>query len=150
MEIFGYAIGVVGLVIGILSWIRPKPQGGNLFRKYKLDVSNIYPLYDPPNEYLTKHYVSVTLRNRSGFPIRVTSWGFKVPSGGTIVSFEQPTWAPKLPMWLEARSSVSLVVLADELRQINSTEKIQFKDMRAWIELADGTRVKTRKGVPLE
>jgi hypothetical protein len=141
---------VVGSAIGLGGWLAPRPVGGRAFKKFVLEVSNTYPVYESPMESRIDHNITVTFRNRSGVAVQVTSWGINTPGNMNIVAFGQPHWGTQLPAWIQPSSSLSLHMDAKEIRRVHDEANIGYNDMKAWVDLADGRRVKSRKGVPLK
>lgn len=140
---------VAGIAIALGGWLAPRPVGGRAFKKFIVEVSNTFPVYDYPMENRVDHNITVTFRNRSGVAVQATGWGIKTPGNMNIVAFRQPPWGTQLPAWVQPGSSISLHMDASEIRRINLEEKIQFSDMKAWVDLADGRRLKSKAGVPL-
>lgn len=141
---------VVGSAIALGGWLAPRPVGGRAFKKFVLEVSNTYPIYEFPVESRIDHNITATFRNRSGVAVQVTSWGINTPGNMNIVAFRQPHWGAQLPAWVQPGSSLSLHMDANEIRRVHDEAKIGYNDMKAWIDLADGTRINAKAGVPLQ
>lgn len=151
--VIGCAIGIVGVVVAILAWLRPgaSRQEGQL----QVEVSNVFPVFTQldGSQRVGEHLVAVTLRNPTSHPVKVTWWGFELGRTGQKMYVTDPPvdWEPPVPHIVPAHDSAGWHITPAQLRQAVKDKRVRYQDFRAFVSLADGRTIKAGKsGVPLK
>lgn len=144
---------VFGL-IGVIAWLKPRSPSRRPAKHETVwvDVSNSIPVFDLPDgtKELGEHLVGVEVHNGSTRPVKVVSWGIKLP-GDRKLFVPTPTthWEPRLPHWVQPGDEAEWFVEAEELRHQQATLGCRFDQMIPYVRLADGRELMSEKAVLL-
>lgn len=96
------------------------------------------------------HLVAVTVSNGTDRSVKAVGWGVHLPDKRNLVVLHRTTaWEPPLPHWIQPSDEATWYLLADEVRRQAQENGCAFRDMRAYVSLADGREVAAKTGLPL-
>ncbi len=136
----GAATGILSLLWQIVSWRR----SGSRVRVASKHALPILPR-GPDSWYLT-----VEARNAGRLAVTVDSWGFSMGRRrGNIVPLRHEPWFDRVPLRLEPGASATFGMPADEVRRLAQEQGVSLAQLKPWVSLGDGSRVVSRRSVPL-
>lgn len=153
LTMVGASSVVIGGVAGLgarLAWhARAHEKAG---RVVQLKVSSAAPTCDDPWDG-SDRLILIKVFNKERAPIIVTKLGISLgPSKAdknVFVPRPQPRLMSVLPaVVMPCGTPAQFGVPADELRTLQAESGIPFADMRPWVELGDGRRVRSQCPVP--
>jgi hypothetical protein len=108
ISIAALILSAVSLSWQVYSWKRTGPV-------LKVSVSHSAPTYGPRNDVVGDWHTTVTAVNGGRTAATVTSWGFEMPDGRTLVPTEHLSWADPLPGRIEPHAKASWHIRKAEL-----------------------------------
>lgn len=139
ISLIALALSIVSLAWQAWSWKNNGPM-------VKVNVTNAITdaITGQP-----EHYVAVEAVNTGRAPTTITGWGFAMPGGANFYSTIPLRISDALPCRLESHSKATFYLDAEQVRQVHHERGIAFTDMRPWVDLGSGKRVRCKKTVPL-
>jgi len=146
---------VVGAVIAVLAWRRPKAPADPKRAQKRVSVAVAYnmPLFDLPDgsQEFADDMVAITVQNATDQPVKVNGWGVHLPGNWNLVVREPGTgWEPRLPAWVQPGDDATWYLLVSEVRSQAAALGCFFDSMKAYISLADGRELVADRGMPLK
>lgn len=137
----GAIAGVAALLWQITTWRRSA---------HNVKVRRTQSWLTYPDGSLSPDLVCVEAKNIGASAVTVTHWGIALaPSNDNLTVINPLRGSATLPHRLEPGAQMSLFVLADELIRAKHERGVGFDDMRAWVGLATGKKVRAKRGVPV-
>jgi hypothetical protein len=150
------AVAVASLGLAYLAWQHPrspKPPAPKPHELVRVEVANMFPVFDEPDgsQTLGDHLIGVTLRNGSERQVRAVGWGVQLPGDRKLVArVRAAAWEPTLPHWVQASDHATWHLEADEMRTQARAHDLDFTKMVAYVSLADGRTISADGGLPLK
>ncbi len=136
---FGVAISVVGLGWQIITWRMNRHH-------VKVKVANALSI---SNLGQTEHCIVIEVFNVGKDPISVSNWWIAIKRKGNLVCTVQHPWSQNLPAFLAPNHSAKFYLHAEEARRASAETGVPFTKMNPWVQLSNGSYVRSRKPLPL-
>lgn len=143
VSVLALLVAAASLVWQVTSWRRSGPR-------VKVETANSFPVFDrlDGGRDLGDHHVEVKAYNRGRAPVTLTAWGLQLPGGRTAIS-RGTAWSAPMPHRLEPGAEAGWHLPADEVRAVCAEQGVTFRQVRGFVALAGGKRVRAGKPVPL-
>lgn len=141
------AIALVALALSVVSLGWQAWSWKNNGPVVEVKVSNAITDALTPGD--AQHYVEVEAINTGRAATSVTGWGIGMPGGANVYVTMPLRISESLPCRLESHSKAAFFIEGDELRRVHHERGIAFEDMKPWVDLGSGKRIRCKKPVPL-
>lgn len=152
LTLVGLLVGSAGVGVAVIAWLRPRtPAASARHERIRVETSNAFPVFGTMGRdaELGDHMLCVTLKNGSPRPVKVVSWGIRVPGDRNIAILVPEPWSATLPSWVGPGDEASCYVPAATIRAQQTQLGCSFRQMRPWVSLADGRKLRASKPVLL-
>lgn len=147
---------IIIVPLTLLLWFRPRSpkeeRRGKIKNQIRVTTNNTFPIFGQigVEAEMGDHLVSVEVTNISQKRHQVTGWAINTGNGNNIFVIDPIHWDPKLPRWIEPGETLNFHMPASEIREISKSQKVPFSKMKPWVAFGDGSKVWSKKSVPLE
>lgn len=139
LSIIATVLGIINLSWNVFTWRMNGPH-------VKVKVVNAFPTYGGE---VGDHFLGIQANNKGRSPVTINNVYFEMPTGENLFATSLPNFSAKLPHRLEAGSSATWYILADQVREICAQRGWAFDQLQAWVDLGNGSKVSAMCGVPL-
>lgn len=137
IALIGLALSLISLGWQIWSWLHNGPW---------VQVTSQHAYAAEIGGAVGPHLIAVRAINKGRAATTVTGFGLRSPSGGTIVSPNQPMQTHSLPHRLEPHSDATFYMLGSSVKETLQEQKIRPSDVRPYVTLGSG---KSARGKPV-
>jgi len=148
----GAVIGALSLLVAGLTWWSPRSPGArSRHQRVWVETSNAFPVFGELGQggHVGDHTLCVTLKNGSTRPVKVVSWGIRIPGNRNMAILTPEHWSSPIPTWVQPGDGAAWFVPAATIRAEQAKLGCSFRRMRPWVSLADGRTIKANKPVLL-
>lgn len=139
LSIIGTVLGITNLCWNIFTWRMNGPH-------VKVKVINAFPTYGPE---IGDHHLGIEAANRGRSPVTIKNVGIETPTKANMFAIDLPSFSDKVPHRLEAGSTATWYLLADQVRQVCAERGFTTDQLQAWVDLGNGSKATAKRGLPI-